>query len=140
METEVRKKDAGNRVSGRAKSSSRRLQTVLIVDDDPDTCSALQVFLSHFGYKTAVASSTVLALETALAFQPTLVLLDYHIPGKLPTQDLISALRSNGVQKIVLMSGVLNPLKVAHSLGLAHVLQKPFDFSEIEKIMQQASA
>ncbi|WUR11534.1 diguanylate cyclase [[Empedobacter] haloabium] len=61
--------------------SARRDAAVLIVDDAPDSLSALRTQMVEQGYQTFVASSGERALELARRVHPDLILLDIVMPG-----------------------------------------------------------
>lgn len=54
---------------------------VLVVDDEPDFCEAIQDFLQGKGWETAVALSGEEALAAYRQHQPNLVILDMMMPG-----------------------------------------------------------
>lgn len=55
--------------------------TILVVDDDPETVRLMQLFLKRLGYNTLGAHSGALAIELARAEQPDLIILDVMMPG-----------------------------------------------------------
>ena len=54
---------------------------VLVVEDDADSAELLGFLLEHAGYQATVVRSAAAALETALAFQPHVALIDIGLPG-----------------------------------------------------------
>lgn len=59
---------------------NKRVQKVLIADDDPDIVEMLQYNLKKEGYEVLTASNGKEAIEKALAFQPNLILMDIMMP------------------------------------------------------------
>ena len=55
--------------------------TILVVDDDPETVRIMQLFLKRQGYNTLGAHSGALAIELARKEQPDLIILDVMMPG-----------------------------------------------------------
>lgn len=55
--------------------------TILVVDDDPETVRLMQLFLRRQGYNTLGAHSGALAIELARKEQPDLIILDVMMPG-----------------------------------------------------------
>jgi PAS domain S-box-containing protein len=56
------------------------METILIVDDQPDTLSVLNEILTHQGYRVRTALTVGVALKSALKFVPNLILMDVHMP------------------------------------------------------------
>jgi CheY-like chemotaxis protein len=54
---------------------------ILVVDDDPDICESLRMVLESSGYEVDEAGSAGEAYETALCFNPALILLDIMMPS-----------------------------------------------------------
>lgn len=57
------------------------MQTVLIVEDDPDLAFGLEIRLAHWGYRVQLAGDGTSGLEKARRTRPDLVLLDLGLPG-----------------------------------------------------------
>ncbi|MFA5035244.1 MAG: response regulator [Candidatus Margulisiibacteriota bacterium] len=53
---------------------------VLVVDDEPDVVSLLEVLLTSYNYSVITASDGQLALEKARAERPDLLILDVMLP------------------------------------------------------------
>ena len=62
-------------------SKSGGQETVLVVEDDPTLRLGLKTALRSEGYRVLDAATGTSGLETALAEQPDLVLLDVMLPG-----------------------------------------------------------
>src|SRR5688572_33503210 len=54
---------------------------VLVVDDEPRACSALEGLLRQRGYEVATAGNAFQALELLGEFRPQVVLTDLRMPG-----------------------------------------------------------
>ena len=55
--------------------------TILVVDDEPDSLALIVGILAGEGYQVRPADSGKLALESASAAPPDLILLDIRMPG-----------------------------------------------------------
>ena len=55
--------------------------TILIVEDDPDSRTALALLLELEGFKVITASDGIIALELAEKHQPDLIITDICMPG-----------------------------------------------------------
>ena len=58
-----------------------KLETILVVDDNPDNVEILSVFLESRGYRIVSAADGKSALGKLGEVQPALVLLDVMMPG-----------------------------------------------------------
>ena len=53
---------------------------ILVVDDSPDIRQIIALFLRRFGYELLEAENGTVAIETAVAEDPALILLDFRLP------------------------------------------------------------
>jgi signal transduction histidine kinase len=65
-------------ISSKAPSVSHR---ILVVDDNVDSADSLATLLELYGHKVHTVYSGTAALEVALSFQPSIILLDIGLPG-----------------------------------------------------------
>jgi len=112
--------------------STRKLQSVLYVDDDPDICEIVQTALCLIaGLTVHTAGSGERAIELAHELRPDLVLMDVMMPG-LDGPSTLQRMRESAplasIPVIFLTAKVL-PAEVArfHQLGAIGVIGKPFD-------------
>src|SRR5690242_948209 len=66
---------------GRGAAEGKIAQDILIVDDTLANLQLLEDILSRAGYEVRLATDGVLALRSAQAKQPDLILLDIRMPG-----------------------------------------------------------
>jgi len=108
---------------------------ILIVDDNADMVWILQTLLEREGY-SEIASTTdpTAAVDAFLAFEPDLVLLDLHMPGK-NGLDVMAEIKDVATEfvPVVMLTGDLNPEVRLRALGGgAHdFLTKPFEKTEV---------
>ena len=57
------------------------METILIIDDEPESLEALNGILSSNGYKVRATINVELALKSAQKYVPDLILLDICLPG-----------------------------------------------------------
>jgi signal transduction histidine kinase len=82
-----------SRGSGRLEAANP-VESILIVEDDPDFSSSLRALLEHFGYRViGVAYSAEQALEAAAMDPPDLVILDIGLSGALDGVDVMTLWR-----------------------------------------------
>jgi signal transduction histidine kinase len=82
-----------SRGSGRFEAVSP-IESILIVEDDPDFSSSLRALLEHFGYRViGIAHSAEQALEAASFDPPDLVIMDIGLSGALDGVDVMTLWR-----------------------------------------------
>jgi DNA-binding response OmpR family regulator len=69
-------------------------KSVVVIDDDPDVTFVLCTALEDDGYRVVCYTQASLALESVVADQPDLVILDWWLPES-GGQTLLSALRDD---------------------------------------------
>ncbi len=107
-------------------------QTVLIVDDDPDIVLLLTEVLQPEGFRLLTASDGETGLHIARAARPSLMLLDWRMPG-MDGLDVCRALRAEADPQlrdlpIVLLTANASPDSTAEAFeaGATDYLTKPF--------------
>jgi DNA-binding NtrC family response regulator len=125
---------------------SRAGKLLLVVDDEPLICWALQERLSEAGYQVLAASDAATALShfdnRAEAESVDLVLLDL----KLPDIDGLSLFgqikRLKPSCQAIMMTAFASPEKTdeARRLGIYRVVNKPFDLGDIVTLVGEALA
>ncbi|HEY3322287.1 MAG TPA: response regulator [Planctomycetota bacterium] len=106
-------------------------RTVLIVDDEPDICTALELVLNSEGYCAKAVPNRDAALRILADIRPAVILLDYRMPG-LDAGDFVSQVRQQQTDiAVVLMTAGQSPAEKARTLGLQHYLPKPFELETL---------
>ena len=109
------------------------IESVLVVEDDPDLLAVLPRILSSAGYAVRTASDGEDGLNKVLDDAPALAILDVGLP-KLSGYELARELRSRGYQFPVLMltARVTVDDKVSGlDAGADDYLAKPFEYAEL---------
>lgn len=108
-------------------------ERLLIIEDDPDISSLLEMHLSELGYEVDVANDGNTGLSMALSGQYVLIILDLMLPGK-DGHDICKAVRQYDPGIPILMLSVKSDL-VDKVLGLEFgaddYLTKPFRIQEL---------
>ncbi len=75
--------------------SLHRLGTILVVEDDPEVCNLLELFLRDEGYITMAAPDGLAAIDLVAhgKIQPDLILADFNLPKDLNGLELAAKLR-----------------------------------------------
>ena len=106
--------------------------TVLVVDDEPDIVRLLQETLAPEGYQLLAAHDGETALHLARLERPSLILLDWRMPGR-DGLEVCRALRSDPDPEIrrlpvVLLTAQMGPenISAGFAAGATDYLTKPF--------------
>jgi CheY-like chemotaxis protein/phosphoribosyl 1,2-cyclic phosphodiesterase len=106
--------------------------TVLVVDDEPDIVRLLQDTLAPEGYRLLSAHDGESALRLARLVRPSLILLDWRMPGK-DGLEVCRALRNDPDPElrrlpVVLLTAQMGPenISAGFSAGVTDYLTKPF--------------
>jgi DNA-binding response OmpR family regulator len=108
------------------------MQTVLVVDDEPEIVRVVRDYLEHSGFAVLVATDGPAALRQARTRQPDLVVLDLGLPG-LDGLDVTRQLRREGSLPIIMLTARTQESDklVGLELGADDYLTKPFSPKEL---------
>ena len=112
---------------------------ILVVDDDIQMRSMLQVVLESEAYVVDTASDGLSALDKIMDQQamPEVILMDLNMP-RLNGLQLIEALRQREevcLDSIIVISADREGLKQARTLGIRRCLAKPFDLEMLLELV-----
>ena len=114
--------------------------SILVVDDEPSICWALEKMLTGEGHAVVTASSAEEGLELARRYQPSMVILDV----RLPQEDGITALpkfleETNHAPVVIITAfGDLETAVAAVKHGATDYLTKPFKLEDAQRTCRQA--
>jgi len=111
------------------------MDTLLVIDDQPDNIKVLLKLLSDSGFKVLVASDGQDGIETAEFTRPDLILLDVMMPD-IDGFEVCKLLKSKAeIQNIpiIFMTALINTLDKlkGFELGAADYITKPFQNEEV---------
>jgi len=135
------KADDANRKSAIENQKSLR---VLVVDDNVDTVTTLEMLLRESGYdvRTAYDGSTV--LEAALDYRPNVVLLDIGLPGMNGYEVAKQIRQQPALKNVVLVAttgyGQESDRKRSQEAGFDYHLVKPVELAALEKLLAAHAA
>ena len=114
--------------------------SILVVDDEVDTCRNLSDILSDLGYRVDIAHDGLSALELVKRNAYDVALLDLRMPGMdgLELFHRIRELRSGTVGIIVTAYAGTDTAERALAAGAWQVLAKPVNFSRLLAVVEQA--
>jgi len=106
---------------------------VLVVDDDPDSRTLLELALSLEGYVVFAAANGVEALETAHRFHPDVILLDLAMPVMDGFAFRAQQRRDPDLADVpvICVSGRHDAVEAAQGMQLAACVGKPFALDEV---------
>jgi len=107
-------------------------ERVLVVEDDADTRLMLVSAIADEGFEPIPALDGQHALRTALAVEPSAIVLDLMLP-EVNGEEFVRAYRaqSDVVAPIVVVSAHRDAEAVGNRVGAWAVLPKPLDISEL---------
>src|SRR6266498_2877195 len=114
--------------------------SILVVDDEVDTCRNLSDILTDLGYSVDVAHEGVTALEMVRRKPYDVALLDLKMPGMdgLTLYREIRKLRSDTVAIIVSAYASSGVTDEALAAGAWQVMPKPVDFPKLLGMVEEA--
>jgi CheY-like chemotaxis protein/anti-sigma regulatory factor (Ser/Thr protein kinase) len=121
-----------------AKPADRSLR-VLLVDDVADTRIVFGKLLEVLGHQVRTAGDGPSALESALEFEPDVVLLDLGVPGMNGYEVAQQMRQQPGLENLVLAAltgyGQQIDRQRSQQMGFDHHLVKPIDVDELEQLL-----
>ncbi len=105
---------------------------ILIVDDDPNICELLRLYLEKEGYDTIVANDGKQAVDFAAKNHPDLILLDIMLP-KLDGWQVCREIRKQSTVPIIMLTakGETFDKILGLELGADDYISKPFETKEV---------
>jgi len=110
----------------------RERPSVLIVDDEPQIVEFLRMGFAYEGFNVLVATSGIEGLQTALAKQPDVIILDIMLPG-MSGLDIASRLRPSSDAAILMLTArdEVDDRVTGLNSGADDYVTKPFAFKEL---------
>ncbi len=109
-----------------------RENKILIVDDDPNICELLRLYLEKDGFSTIVAENGEQAVSLAFSENPDLMLLDIMLP-KMDGWQVCREIRKTSQLPIIMLTakGETFDKVLGLELGADDYVSKPFDTKEV---------
>ena len=106
---------------------------VMVVDDDVDSRTLLELALSASGYAVVTAVNGLDALSAARRYAPHLILLDLAMPVMDGFTFRTEQLRDKSIASIpvICVSGRHDALRVSRKMHVAGCIPKPFDLEVV---------
>jgi DNA-binding response OmpR family regulator len=116
------------------------MKKILIVDDDPQTTTLLELLLSERGYETVSTTDSSKAIQFANSANPDLIILDLMMPE--PDGFKVCRMLRNDTRFIFTPILIVTALDdtdsriVAFGAGADDYLIKPYDIDELASIIK----
>jgi len=117
---------------------------VLVVEDDPDTQSAVAQYLRECGFEVTVAADGVTAMRIVRETHQRVVYLDMNLPN-ISGFDVCEQIRADpelcemGVVMVSAQSSI-NVEAFCFEAGADAFVRKPFDLDDLAKLVAQIAA
>jgi DNA-binding NtrC family response regulator len=114
-------------------------EKILIVDDDRALCEALKQALEG-KYRVKSVSSGEEALKTLYALKPSLIIMDYKLPGMDGLETLRKFSEFDPSLPVLFITAYSSVSKVIRAMkaGAYDFIKKPFDIAEFETKVEKA--
>ncbi len=105
---------------------------LLIVDDEPNICESLRLYLENEGYEVKIANDGVEGISYFKMYEPDIVLLDIMMPRKDGWQ-VCREIREVSSRPIIMLTakGEIFDKVLGLELGADDFIVKPFDMKEL---------
>ena len=106
---------------------------ILVVDDEPTVCKAIQMMLRHYGHEVETAEDGATALAQFEAGQFDLIITDYLMP-EMKGDQLVARIKQLRPQQRIIMATAFAEDFLAFgkpSGGVDFVLSKPFSLEQL---------
>ena len=113
---------------------------VLILDDDPDILQICSIVLRKKGFDVSTLNTSNQVIDQVKTYHPDVILMDNWIPGPggiEATRMLKLAPETHDIP-VIFFSANSNVTQLAREAQADYFLQKPFDITELEAIVQMA--
>lgn len=124
-------------------TGNKKMESILVVDDDLNLCKALKEELSEVGYEANYVNNGLAVFGFLQVHQVDLILLDLKMPG-MDGFDVLKELKTKNIESKVIVLTAYADVKSAidsAKLGANDFISKPYDFDEllitIRKVLQR---
>jgi DNA-binding response OmpR family regulator len=117
-------------------TKTRQDRSVLIVEDDVDVRDAIALTLSMENFQVQVADSREVALSILEVQSPSVIILDWFMPGMNVESFVAKVNEEHPNTTILMISASMKLEEKAKQLGLKYYLTKPFEVADLLSITQ----
>ncbi|WP_077034942.1 response regulator [Pelomonas sp. KK5] len=132
--------DIADEAEGETATADTARQDILVVEDDDEVRQSIVQSLEILGHQVASVADGEAALSAMRAHQPTLLIVDYVMPG-MNGAELIGHVKASWPDlPIILATGYADMEKVGQVLGARSILKKPFRVETLAEAVHIAVA
>jgi CheY-like chemotaxis protein len=115
------------------KAQAKAKYQILVVDDEPTVCKAIQMMLRYYGHDVQIANDGAAALAVFEKGLFDLVITDYLMPEMKGDELVIRIRRTRPDQRIILVTAFAEDFMAygKPTGGVNYVLNKPFSLEEM---------
>ena len=118
------------------------MESILVIDDDPQIRKLLEEVLRDEGYKASSAESVEEGLPNYPISTLPLIVTDVLMPNREGLETIRELRKNNPSMKIIAISGGLEQggmdvLDIAKRFGANRVLRKPFEIKDFLNVVQE---
>ena len=112
----------------------------MILDDDPDILQICSIVLKKKGFDVSTMNTSNQVLDQVRTYQPNVILMDNWIPGPggIEATRILKLNPETHDIPVIFFSANSNVTQLAREAQADYFLQKPFDITELEAIVQMA--
>ena len=115
-------------------------QRILVVEDDDEVRQSIVQSLELLGHRVSSVANGAAALATLRESTPSLLIVDYVMPGMNGAELIGHAQAQWPAIPIILATGYADMDQVAHVLGARFILKKPFSVEALSEAVHTAVA
>lgn len=115
---------------------------ILVVDDEPTVCRAIQMMLKYDGHRVLTADSAVLALALFEQGGFDIVITDYLMP-EMKGDELVARIKQRQPGQPIIMATAFAEDFIINGRpgrGVNYVLQKPFSLEQLRAAVAEVMA
>ena len=115
------------------------LKKILLCEDDEGIIEVVKIILTEKGYDVVKLYDYKGVVKQVKKIKPDLIIMDLWLP-EISGEQATKILKNNPATKkipIIILSAHQNGLKIARSSGADDFLNKPFDISDLEKMVDK---
>lgn len=114
---------------------------ILVIDDDEDVCTTLEILLADAGLEVLTARDGNQGLHLFSVHRVDLVITDMQMPLKSGNQTISEIRQKDPGVPIIAMSGSGKAardgvLRAAVAIGADRVIEKPFDYDDLNALVR----
>ncbi|WP_238523162.1 response regulator [Nitrosopumilus maritimus] len=116
------------------------MAVILVVDDNTDLLGLNTFMLKNLDYDVITATNGEEAVAAYKTARPDIVIMDIKMPKMDGFDAFFKIKKMNQSAKIILISAYAideKKLLNAQSMGLLNVINKPYEFDDIEKLIKE---